>query len=362
MWLWAHCNESVLALKSISPRKGSFQFLPTTCPVSSLSNAGSKDHLHSWLHTKPIDPTTHETVALASAETHPVATSIRPDLALDGDDSTSSSTISSREPSPSSSVNTATSLSTLSPFIPSLLMQTAHRFRSENSSPSVPFSILCSQSDSYRNWLMLQQIVRQDSDDDDENEETPLDLSMKIDLDPMITPSKRQPSSKPVLAPLHEQDMLKDHLISTSELVQTIKDILIRYSISQRHFGEKVLGLSQGSVSDILARPKSWELLTQKGREPFIRMFLFLNDPNAIKQLVQTSSTASTSLPTESTYHTNPSRPVDEPGPETLIPPSPIITPKTKSKSRSTRLQPVHKSTTPAYDLPRAIPPSNSSC
>lgn len=42
--------------------------------------------------------------------------------------------------------------------------------------------------------------------------------------------------------------------------------------------------------SDILARPKSWELLTQKGREPFIRMRLFLDDPNAIKQLVQSVS------------------------------------------------------------------------
>lgn len=45
--------------------------------------------------------------------------------------------------------------------------------------------------------------------------------------------------------------------------------------------------------SDILARPKSWELLTQKGREPFIRMRLFLDDPNAIKQLVQTVSLTS---------------------------------------------------------------------
>lgn len=43
--------------------------------------------------------------------------------------------------------------------------------------------------------------------------------------------------------------------------------------------------------SDILARPKQWELLTQKGREPFLRMRIFLDDPNAIKQLVQTVST-----------------------------------------------------------------------
>ena len=39
----------------------------------------------------------------------------------------------------------------------------------------------------------------------------------------------------------------------------------------------QVLGLSQGSVSDMLSRPKPWAKLTQKGREPFIRMQLWLN-------------------------------------------------------------------------------------
>lgn len=59
-----------------------------------------------------------------------------------------------------------------------------------------------------------------------------------------------------------------------------------QYSISQRLFGESVLGLSQGSVSDLLARPKPWHMLTQKGREPFIRMKLFLDDENAVHKLV----------------------------------------------------------------------------
>ena len=47
-----------------------------------------------------------------------------------------------------------------------------------------------------------------------------------------------------------------------------------------------MLGLSQGSVSDLLARPKPWHMLTQKGREPFIRMKLFLEDETAIHKLV----------------------------------------------------------------------------
>lgn len=65
-----------------------------------------------------------------------------------------------------------------------------------------------------------------------------------------------------------------------------VKESLSQYSISQRLFGESVLGLSQGSVSDLLARPKPWHMLTQKGREPFIRMKMYLEDDNAVHKLV----------------------------------------------------------------------------
>ena len=50
-------------------------------------------------------------------------------------------------------------------------------------------------------------------------------------------------------------------------------------------FGEAVLGLSQGSVSELLSKPKSWQMLSIKGREPFIRMQLWLTDPHNIEKL-----------------------------------------------------------------------------
>ena len=50
-------------------------------------------------------------------------------------------------------------------------------------------------------------------------------------------------------------------------------------------FGEAVLGLSQGSVSELLSKPKPWHMLSIKGREPFIRMQLWLNDPHNIDKL-----------------------------------------------------------------------------
>jgi hypothetical protein len=43
---------------------------------------------------------------------------------------------------------------------------------------------------------------------------------------------------------------------------------------------ERHLSVLQGSVSDLLARPKPWHMLTQKGREPFIRMKIFLEVRN----------------------------------------------------------------------------------
>ena len=50
-------------------------------------------------------------------------------------------------------------------------------------------------------------------------------------------------------------------------------------------FGEAVLGLSQGSVSELLSKPKPWNMLSIKGREPFIRMQLWLNDPQNIEKI-----------------------------------------------------------------------------
>lgn len=328
---------------------------------------------------------------------------------------------------PPSSSSTTSSLSMLSAFVPSLLMRTANSLKADpnisttgnliDCSTSSPFSLLCHQPDNYRNWLMLQEIVRNndllkqfqpafpplrpistdignesehdidddhnmsdnennDDDDDDENgeendddgddldndnptssDEIPLDLSMKLDSNQSdvdstfvgITPKHHPPHTstkhiKTALTPLREQDTSKYRHVNTMELVQNIKDILSRYSISQRHFGEKILGLSQGSVSDILARPKQWESLTQKGREPFLRMRIFLDDPNAIKQLVQTVSTATTTPTTNATNSSSILLPtfcptLPSPFPPTSLPSSLLTTPSLLSSVTANSFQ-----------------------
>ena len=99
-------------------------------------------------------------------------------------------------------------------------------------------------------------------------------------------PSHSTRPLRAVLPPITQEQFDKYSNVNTDELVKQVKETLSQYSISQRLFGENVLGLSQGSVSDLLARPKPWHMLTQKGREPFIRMQIFLEDQEAIPKLV----------------------------------------------------------------------------
>ncbi|XP_048042643.1 homeobox protein cut-like 2 isoform X2 [Megalobrama amblycephala] len=71
----------------------------------------------------------------------------------------------------------------------------------------------------------------------------------------------------------------------TARIAQQVKEALQQQNIGQRVFGHYVLGLSQGTVSDILARPKPWRKLTSRGREPFLRMKHFLSDEHSIQTL-----------------------------------------------------------------------------
>lgn len=118
---------------------------------------------------------------------------------------------------------------------------------------------------------------------------SPLQRMQHIANSLMTHPHIGPPCNKPlkaVLPPITQEEFDQYSNINTEDLVKQVKETLSQYSISQRLFGESILGLSQGSVSDLLARPKPWHMLTQKGREPFIRMQLFLEDAEAIPKLV----------------------------------------------------------------------------
>lgn len=73
--------------------------------------------------------------------------------------------------------------------------------------------------------------------------------------------------------------------VDTVQVARRIKDILADNNIGQRLFGEVVLNMSQGSVSDLLSRPKPWDKMTAKGREPFIKMLQFLSSHHHLERL-----------------------------------------------------------------------------
>ena len=72
----------------------------------------------------------------------------------------------------------------------------------------------------------------------------------------------------------------------TTHITNKVKELLLANNTGQKLFGEAVLGLSQGSVSELLSKPKPWHMLSIKGREPFIRMQLWLNDPANMDKLL----------------------------------------------------------------------------
>ncbi|XP_033627656.1 homeobox protein cut-like 2 isoform X2 [Asterias rubens] len=96
------------------------------------------------------------------------------------------------------------------------------------------------------------------------------------------TPSP--PQHFPELPPVHEQAAMIEFL-DTFELTRQVKAILQQQGVGQKAFGEAVLGLTQGSVSDLLSKPKMWLKLSMKGREPYIRMYLWLQDKDGVEKV-----------------------------------------------------------------------------
>lgn len=76
-----------------------------------------------------------------------------------------------------------------------------------------------------------------------------------------------------------------DDALDTSAVALRIRDILLTHNIGQRQFAKQVLNLSQGTVSELLSKPKPWDKLTEKGRESYRKMQLWANDDTNILEL-----------------------------------------------------------------------------
>jgi len=68
-------------------------------------------------------------------------------------------------------------------------------------------------------------------------------------------------------------DDVENNSLNTTDVAQFVRHVLIARSIGQRQFARGVLGLSQGTVSELLAKPKPWDRLSEKGRDSYRRMY-----------------------------------------------------------------------------------------
>ena len=88
------------------------------------------------------------------------------------------------------------------------------------------------------------------------------------------------------------QDMLRYNMekyagqaLDTLGMSRRVRELLSVHNIGQRLFAKYVLGLSQGTVSELLSKPKCWEKLTEKGRDSYRKMHAWAYDENAVMLL-----------------------------------------------------------------------------
>jgi len=73
--------------------------------------------------------------------------------------------------------------------------------------------------------------------------------------------------------------------LNTADIAQKVRDLLSLHNIGQRIFAKFILGLSQGTVSELLSKPKHWDKLTEKGRESYRKMYSWSCSEQSINTL-----------------------------------------------------------------------------
>lgn len=73
--------------------------------------------------------------------------------------------------------------------------------------------------------------------------------------------------------------------LDTFSVAHVVRQILTQNNIGQRIFARYILSLSQGTVSELLSKPKSWSKLTEKGKESYRKMWAWANSPESVLAL-----------------------------------------------------------------------------
>lgn len=98
------------------------------------------------------------------------------------------------------------------------------------------------------------------------------------------------PKGDPMEAKLQEMlrynmDKYANQNLDTLQISRRVRELLSVHNIGQRLFAKYVLGLSQGTVSELLSKPKPWDKLTEKGRDSYRKMHAWGCDEEAVMLL-----------------------------------------------------------------------------
>lgn len=104
------------------------------------------------------------------------------------------------------------------------------------------------------------------------------------------TNNHHHPPSSPVNSSLgklqdclrHNIDKYANETLNTLNISRCVRELLSVHNIGQRLFAKFVLGLSQGTVSELLSKPKPWDKLTEKGRDSYRKMHAWASDDHCI--------------------------------------------------------------------------------
>ena len=73
--------------------------------------------------------------------------------------------------------------------------------------------------------------------------------------------------------------------LDTVHVSNVVRQLLAQHNIGQRVFARCVLNLSQGTVSELLSKPKPWSKLTEKGKESYRKMWTWAQSEESILRL-----------------------------------------------------------------------------
>lgn len=128
-------------------------------------------------------------------------------------------------------------------------------------------------------------------EDDDYDEEMDSSTSQLIKLQLPLTTTTPNSSSSSCNSPVNSSGHNNNgngntyEPINTADIAQKVRDLLSVHNIGQRVFAKFILGLSQGTVSELLSKPKHWDKLTEKGRESYRKMYTWSCSEQSINKL-----------------------------------------------------------------------------